>query len=391
MEFKLSEKEKAFYEEVEEFLKKELPSDWAAHNRAWPGGYASGEIPGASIREAYVHYRQKLIEKGWLTITWPKEYGGREYSYMEKAIFDERTSYYRAPNIDVIAVGMVGPTILKIGTEEQKKEWLPRIASGEVSMWLGYSEPNAGSDLAGIQTTAVKDGEAYVIEGVKHFVENAHVADKIICAAQVKGKAGDEAGLKLFLVDGDSPGIRIKPFKTLGYEKQCEVVFDSVRVKKGDVLGAPAEAGQIILTIEERAAVAKCAEMVGALQSSFSMTVTYAKEREQFGRPIGSFQAVQHHLANMAVDVDSSRFITYQAAWKISEGLPAGMEAAMAKAFTSEAAGRVTRLGHQVHGAISFCDEHDMHLYYRKAKAASLAFGDAEYYLEKVADNLGLH
>jgi len=391
MEFRLSEKEQAFYEEVEEFLKKELPSDWAAYNRAWPGGYASGEIPGAGIREAFVHYRQKLMEKGWLTIAWPKEYGGREYTYMEKAIFDERTSYYRAPNVDVIAVGMMGPTILEIGTEEQKQEWLPRIASGEVSMWLGYSEPNAGSDLAGIQTTAVKDGEAYVIEGVKHFVENAHVADKIICAAQVKGKAGDEAGLKLFLVDGDSPGIRIKPFKTLGYEKQCKVVFDSVRVKKGDVLGAPAEAGQIILTIEERAAVAKCAEMVGALQSSFSMTVTYAKEREQFGRPIGSFQAVQHHLANMAVDVDSSRFITYQAAWKISEGLPAGMEAAMAKAFTSEAAGRVTRLGHQVHGAISFCDEHDMHLYYRKAKAASLAFGDAEYYLEKVADNLGLH
>jgi alkylation response protein AidB-like acyl-CoA dehydrogenase len=130
--------------------------------------------------------------------------------------------------------------------------------------------------------------------------------------------------------------------------------------------------------------------MVGGLQTTFDMTVAYAKERKQFGRPIGTFQAIQHHCANMVIDVDGARFITYQAAWRISEGLPASMDAAMAKAWTSEASKRVTQLGHQIHGAISFCDEHDMHLFYRKAKAGAVAFGDRDLHLEKVAQQLGL-
>jgi 3-oxocholest-4-en-26-oyl-CoA dehydrogenase beta subunit len=130
--------------------------------------------------------------------------------------------------------------------------------------------------------------------------------------------------------------------------------------------------------------------MVGALQSVFERTLTYAKEREQFGRPIGSFQAIQHHCADMIMDLDGARFITYEAAWRLAEGLPARMETAMAKAWTSEAARRVTRLGLQIHGAISYCDEHDMHLYYRKAKAGEMAFGDSDHHLEKVARELGL-
>jgi len=146
----------------------------------------------------------------------------------------------------------------------------------------------------------------------------------------------------------------------------------------------------LLAGLQEKAAVAKCAEMVGGLQTTFDMTVAYAKERKQFGKPIGSFQAVQHHCANMVIDVDGARFITYQAAWRIAEGLPAGMEASMAKAWTSEASRRVTVLGHQIHGAISFCEEHDMHLFYRKAKAGAVAFGDGDHHLEKVARQLGL-
>ena len=144
MEFRFNEKEAAFYQEVEDFLKKELPPDWPKQSFHWPGGYGSFQLKADESIEIASQYRRKLVEKGWLTISWPKEYGGREYSYMEQAIFDERTSYYRAPNSDVIAAGIVGPTILHIGTEENKREWHPRIASGEISMWLGYSEPNAG-------------------------------------------------------------------------------------------------------------------------------------------------------------------------------------------------------------------------------------------------------
>jgi alkylation response protein AidB-like acyl-CoA dehydrogenase len=162
MEFKFNQREEAFRQEVEDFLTSALPPDWAEKDISWPGGYGSGGFLGDDALEILACYRRKLIEKGWNTISWPKEYGGREYTYIEQAIFDERTSYYRAPNIDVIAGGMVAPTILRVGTEAQKKKWIPRIASGEINMWLGYSEPNAGSDLAAIQTTAVQDGDEYV-------------------------------------------------------------------------------------------------------------------------------------------------------------------------------------------------------------------------------------
>jgi alkylation response protein AidB-like acyl-CoA dehydrogenase len=136
--------------------------------------------------------------------------------------------------------------------------------------------------------------------------------------------------------------------------------------------------------------VAKCAELVGCIQTAFDMTVAYAGQRKQFGRAIGSFQAVQHHCANMAVDVDGSRLLTYQAAWKISQGLAAGQAAAMAKAWTSAAVRRVTSLAYQIHGAIAFTEEYDVHLYYRRAKAGEVAWGDAAYHLEQVARNLGL-
>ena len=222
------------------------------------------------------------------------------------------------------------------------------------------------------------------------FVENGHIADYLICAARTDSEAGSAAGLTLFLIDAKSPGIQCTSTQTLGYERHCELIFDNVRVPEANVLGEVDQAFEILENLQEKAAVAKCAELVGCIQTAFDMTVKYAKERKQFGRPIGSFQAMQHHCANMVVDVDGSRFMTYQAAWRIAEGLPASREAAMAKAWTSDASRRVTSLAHQIHGAISFTEEYDVHLFYRRAKAGEVAFGDTEYHLERVAQELGL-
>ncbi len=194
----------------------------------------------------------------------------------------------------------------------------------------------------------------------------------------------------MFMVGSDSPGIRYHPLNTLSWDRQCEIIFDRVRVTEDQILGRVGEAGDVLERLLEQAVVAKCVEMLGGVHKAFEMTVAYAKERKQFNRPIGSFQAIPHHCANMAIDVDSACFITYQAVRKLSEGLSAGMEASMAKAWISEASRRVTRLGHQIHGAISFTDEHDMHLYYRNAKAGETAFGDADYHLEKIAQYLGM-
>ena len=252
------------------------------------------------------------------------------------------------------------------------------------------TESGAWYETSGIRARASSDGDDYVIEGAKLFVENAHRADYILCAAWTNEGENPDQGISLFLVDGKSPGVKCTLLKTLAYDKQCEVVFDKVRVPGNNMLGQRGHALNLLEGLQEKAAVAKCAEMVGVLQAAFDMTVAYAKEREQFGRPIGSFQAVQHHCANMVVDVEGARFLTFQAAWRISQGLPAGMEASMAKAWTSEASRRVTFLGHQIHGAVSFCEEHDMHIYYRKAKAGEVAFGDGAFHLEKVARRLGL-
>jgi alkylation response protein AidB-like acyl-CoA dehydrogenase len=283
-----------------------------------------------------------------------------------------------------------GLTLLSVGTEEQKGKYLPRIADGDLIFALAMTEPGIWYDISQIAMSATIDNDDFVLNGTKIFVENGHIADYIICGARTDEEDASGDGLALFLVDNKSPGVICSPQKTLGYDRQCAIVFDKVRIPKSHVLRDLGQASGIMERLQEQAAVAKCAELVGCIQTAFDMTVKYAKDRKQFGRPIGSFQAVQHHCANMAVDVDGSRFLTYQAAWKISEGLAASEEAAMAKAWTSDASRRVTSLAHQIHGAISFTEEYDVHLFYRRAKSGEVAFGDAEYHLEKVAEQLGL-
>jgi alkylation response protein AidB-like acyl-CoA dehydrogenase len=178
--------------------------------------------------------------------------------------------------------------------------------------------------------------------------------------------------------------------KTIARDKLCEVVFDHVPVPKSSILGRPNQGWSAVQKVIERAAVGKCCEMVGNLQRVLDMTVDYAKERKQFDRPIGSFQIIQHYCADMATDIDGARFTTYQAAWMLSQGLPCTREAAIAKSWTSQASERVVALAHQIHGAIGVTIEHDLHYYTRRAKAAASAFGDASFYREVVAREMGL-
>ncbi|MBW1708954.1 MAG: acyl-CoA dehydrogenase family protein [Deltaproteobacteria bacterium] len=356
MEFRLSEKEQAFYEEVEEFLKKELPSDWAAYNRAWPGGYASGEIPGAGIREAFVHYRQKLMEKGWLTIAWPKEYGGREYTYMEKAIFDERTSYYRAPNVDVIAVGMVGPTILEIGTEEQKQEWLPRIASGEVSMWLGYSEPNAGSDLAGIQTTAVEEGDEYIINGQKVWSSGAHVSDYAWLIARTDPTATRHKGVSFFIVDSKSPGITVRPLINIfGTHHFNEVFFDNVRVPKKNLIGQKNMGFYYLMTALDFERVILVG--IGGFKRIFEELVEHVKRTERQGKPLKNYQSVRLKLARIATEIEIGYMLFWRTAEMLDKGLSPTVESSALKLTSTELSRKLAEVAMDVFGPYSLIEE----------------------------------
>ena len=241
-----------------------------------------------------------------------------------------------------------------------------------------------------MKTTATADKDEFVINGTKLFVENAHVADYMICVARTATGRVPEEGVTLFLVDCKSTGIGCTPLRTLAGDRQCEVVFKDVRVPGSSILGELDQGWAVLEKVLEQATVAKCAEMVGGAQAVLEMAVNHAKERVQFGRPIGSFQAIQHHCANMVTDISGARLVTYKAAWLVSEGLPASKVVAIAKVQTGRAYQRATILGHQIFGAVGFCIDHDMHLYYRRAKTGEVFLGDSDFYLEKVAQEIGL-
>jgi len=199
-----------------------------------------------------------------------------------------------------------------------KKELLPKIADGKLVCSFALIEPDNSYGYSNIGATAAKEGEDYVLSGTKLFVEYARSSDYILTVAKISDQE-----LGLFMVETNSPGIELKFLQTLDYSKQCAMILDKVKVPGKSLLASGAEAQKLLEALEERASVAKCAEMLGGMQPAFDMSVTYAKDREQFGQPIGTFQAIQHHCANMAVDVDSSRYITSLAAWKIARGEPA--------------------------------------------------------------------
>ena len=330
---------------------------------------------------------QSLADQGWLGLIFPEEYGGVGLSFLDLSILLEEMGRALLPGPFFPTVVLAGMTIMDAATEEQKQEYLPRIAEGQIIVTLALTEPSARWDAGGLQTTATASGDSYVINGTKLFVPNAHVSDYLIVAART-GQGQED--VTLFIVPRQAPGISQTLLKTVASDRQSEVVLESVTVPSSAVLGEVNKGWDTIEKVLQWGAVGKCAEMVGGGQQVLDMTVEYAKQRVQFGRPIGSFQAVQHHCANMAADVDGSRYITYQAAWRLSEGLPAEREVVMAKAWVSEAYRRVCALGHQCHGAIGFTKEHNMQLYSRRAKAAELAFGDTDFHLETVAKVIGL-
>ncbi len=356
--------------------------------------FLDAECPTTYVREMELDERgyttemwQKVAEQGWLGLIFPEEYGGFGLNFVDLSILLEEIGRVMLPGPLFSTVVMGGMTILDAGSEDQKQELLPQIGEGQLIVTLALTEPSARWDAQGVETRATQSGDNWTINGTKLFVLNAHVSDTYIVAA----RTGDgEKDISLFLVPRNTGGVSQTLLRTIASDRQSEVVLDDASVPSSALLGEVNKGWDTIEKVLAWGAIGKCAEMVGGAQEVLDMTVEYAKQRTQFGRPIGSFQAIQHHCANMATDVEGSRYITYQAAWYLSEGMPAENEVAMAKAWVSEAYRRICALGHQCHGAIGFTKEHNMQLYSRRAKAAELAFGDSDYHLEAVAEAIGL-
>ena len=378
MDFDLGVEQRMLKESAREFLSKE--SDGLAVRRMEAD--AQGYCP---------KLWEKMARLGWMGLLVPQTYGGEGVELLDMAMVLEEIGYAALPGPFFISA-VVGALILReAGSEAQKKKLLPALASGKKIVTTAWGEENSAVSAIAISAQAVRENNQYVLDGTKWFVPYAHIADCIIAAVRT-GEAGHDGngGISLFLVERRQAGVTVDPLDTSSADKLCEVRFEQVRIPAENLLGELNQGWKILRNVFLQAAVAKCAEMIGGAERVLKLTVDYAKKREQFGRPIGSFQAIQHHCANMKTYLETSVLITYQACWRSAQKEPWEREAAICKAWVSESLKKLAALGHQVMGGFGFMEEADHQLYTRRFKTAEILFGDATYHRELVAGSMGL-
>jgi alkylation response protein AidB-like acyl-CoA dehydrogenase len=335
---------------------------------------------------------KKLAEQGWLGLIAPEEHGGMALGIVDLVVLLEEMGRAVVPGPFFSTVLLGGLALLEAGNDAQKKAWLPKICSGEARATLAWMEPSAEMGAAGITLQAAPKGSGFTLNGTKLFVHDAHTADVIVVAARTASGQNPEDGISLFLVPTGTPGLAVTLLPTMDQtRKLCEVTLTNVSLGGDAVMGAPGAGWKPLARVIDRATVGLCAEMCGGAQKVLDMTVEYAKIRQAFGRPIGSYQGVKHRAADMLVDVENSKSITYYAAWAMDEGVPEGpLAVSMAKAYVSDAYRRVSGAGIQLHGGIGFTWEHDLHLYFKRAKGSEFTFGDATWHRERVAQLVNL-
>ncbi len=376
MDLGLSEEQELLKNFARDFLEKECPEKLVREMEEDERGYTDALWQG-------------MARQGWQGLIIPEPYGGTGMRFLDLCVLLEEFGRALVPGPFISTAVLGAVPVIEAGSEEQKQAILPPVASGDRVLTLAFTEPSARFDADGVTLRATREGSNYVLNGTKLFVPDAHVADTMVVVARSGGQG--EEGISLFLVDGKAPGISTTVLKTIAADKQCEVQFDNVRVPSTALLGAEGQGWAIMTPLRRRATVAYCAYLVGLAQRDFEISLDYAKERVQFDRPIGSFQAIQHKAANMVTDVDAARFIMYRAAWAVSEEEPdQDLQVSMAKAWCSDASRRVVADGQQIHGGIGFTKEYKIQLFFRRQKMAELMWGDGDYHRERVADLLGI-
>jgi alkylation response protein AidB-like acyl-CoA dehydrogenase len=322
----------------------------------------------------------------------PDEHGGMGLGIVDLVVLMEEMGRAVVPGPFFSTVLLGGLAILEAGTEAQKKAWLPRLASGDARATLAWMEPTADLGARGITLPATAKGGGHTLNGTKLFVQDAHTADVLVVAARTGTGKTAEDGISLFVVPKGSAGLTVTLLPTMDQtRKLCEVTFKDVAVGPDALMGQAGSGWAPLARVIDRATVGLCAEMCGGAQKVLDMTVEYAKIRQAFGRPIGSYQGVKHKAADMLVDVENSKSITYYAAWAMDEGVAEGpLAVSMAKAYVSDAYRRVSGAGIQLHGGIGFTWEHDLHLYFKRAKGSEFTFGDATWHRERVAQLVNL-
>ena len=378
MNFGFSEDQELLRNAAREFLTRECPMTYVRRMMDDPRGFEDAQWA-------------KMAELGWLGLAVPEAHGGAGLGFVDLVVVLEEMGRVVLPGPFFSTAVIAAPALADAASPALQAEWLPKIAAGRARGTLALLERSARWDADGVALEARPEGGAFKLSGTKTFVPDAHTADFLLVAARAPGSKGAD-GLSLLLVDAADPGVRTTPLQTMDQtRKLCEVELRNVTVPRSRVVGEPGQGGAILDRIATRARTGLAAEMCGGAARVLDICVEYAKVREQFGRPIGSFQAIQHKCATMLVEVENARSAAYYAAWAVGSDSPdAALAAAMAKAYGSDAYAHVAADGIQIHGGIGFTWEHDMHIFFKRATSSAASFGDAALNREVVARLIGL-
>jgi len=380
MDFRFTEEQEILRNTVRRFLENECPREEV---RRW-------DEEGIFPKDLY----QKMADLGWFGLPFPERYGGSQCGVLDFMIVGEelaRYSYEIAAGYGLCIFNALN--IVEHGTEEQKEKYIPAVIKNKIRFAISITEPNAGSDAAALSSRAKLEGDSFVINGQKTFCSGANIENTIICMyLRTDPDLPKHKGISLILVENNLKGMEIRPIPTLGRRilPACEIFMDNVEVPKDHLVGEMNKGWKVLLSGLNFERLFTSAGYVGNAETVLNDALEHAKTREQFGRPIGSFQSIGHMLADMQTELDAARLLVYRAAWLMDQGLPCTKEVSIAKLFGSEFLVKATNLGMQIMGGYGYCMEYDMQRYLRDARIVTVSAGSSQIQRNIIAREMGL-
>jgi alkylation response protein AidB-like acyl-CoA dehydrogenase len=378
MDFAFTKEQTLIRNSASEFFKKESPPDRVRAMKHDPKGYDP-------------KLWKKIAELGFTGMNIPETHGGSGGSFLDLMVIMEEIGRYLVPGPFFSTVALCAMPLLEFGNRDQKEQFLPQIAEKNRIWSFALLEDSANYEPSDVNLKVEMKGEQFILTGKKLFVPFADTADWFLVFGRTEPVNTDENGITAFIVDAKSAGITVEVMPTIARDKKCEVIFHDVAVPGKNILGSMGRGWEIVEFVLEKASVLKSAEMLGGAQAVFEMALTYVKGRVQFGKTIGSFQAVQHRLVDMSMELDSLRFLVYEAAWKIADHIGCRQLCSMVKAKANEVYHRVCVDGTYLHGASGFTEEMDVGLFYIRSKAHEFDLGGTAFHRDRIAEELEKH
>lgn len=331
---------------------------------------------------------KKMADMGWLGLALPEKYGGQGLPLTYLGLLVQEMGRVLAP-VPFHGTMVTALTIARDGTEEQRQEVLPRVARGEMALtWALIESTPRFFHPEDVHLQAVARGDRYEVTGTKMFVENFGAAEKCLVACRTAPATSGNHGISLFLVDTKQPGVSATPLVTLARDKQSQVTFTRVAVPKKNLVGGLHQGWPVVEAMLDRGAALLCSQLLGASRRQAEMAIAYSKERYAFGQPLGGFQSIAHTCADMIIWVDGGELLTYEAMWRLDQGLPASIEVSQAKAFCNDKCMPLGRLANAVHGGMGFMEEFDLTLWFRRIEAMTLKLGSSFEHRARIANAL---